>query len=259
MKRFFCFVLSVFLIMPLLSSCSKVQKSTIKVGLEENLLPYCYYNDKGEADGFYVKAIEEIAEKSGFSDVEIYPCSFGELEEKLERKEIDCFASKNKNGKENLLKSESFFYTGAAFLINPKSRFSDAATIDEILNANVCTLKNGNEKRNFKFLNLTELDSVQQIENAISNEGADAFSGDYLIARALRATANEELLFKIFPDTDLAGEDNCHYLYFRGNDIQLCSKLNSAIECFTLKDSQDIAENQMKIISEIKFKKTVEK
>ncbi|MBQ7580093.1 MAG: transporter substrate-binding domain-containing protein [Clostridia bacterium] len=242
-----------------LSSCSKSQKQTLKIALEENAAPYCYYNEKGELEGFYVRALRQIARDSGFGEVSFVPCRFEELQEKLESGEIDCYAAKGSEDREKTVKSESFFHSGCAFLVDSDSEYFGKTTSKEIIEAKTCCLKNGVQADCLGPENVTALDSFSDVETALNEGEYDVFAGDYFLARAMRPILTQPFAFKQYHDSQLSGEHSCHRIFFAEGSAQLCEKLEKGIEKFSIDDATKIMEKQIKIFCEINIEKSVEK
>lgn len=244
MKKILTVLFSFLLAISFLPSCSKAQNSVLKIGLEK-LVAYCYKGESGDADGFYVQAMKKIAKSAGFSDVEFVVCNHSELYEKLESGEIDCIVSKNCSDYGNFQKSESFYYSGGAVLIPEDNEFASAQTFEAAKDAKMCFLAFSAEKKAFAFENTVYFDTMKEVDDAIESGECDGFAGDYLVARAYRIIASVSMSMRIFPDVEIEGEDNCHYLYFANKKAEYIEKLNSAIKKFSLDDAQKIAEGIM--------------
>lgn len=248
MKKAFTVIVCVFILLSILPSCSKKISLSLTIGLEKDLLPYCYYNEKNEIDGVYVQALKKIAKKAGISNIRFSAYDKDELIEKLKSGDIDCIASKYNEVYDEFEKSGSFFFTGSAFLLMGENEFSQAKTLSDLSGAKACCLKGCIEEKNLKLENVGYSDSEEDAARALENGEYDVFFGDYFVARALRAKYNTSLALQAYPDAELEGDSNCHFLFFNNDDNGFMNDLNDGISKFTMGDAEKIAENQMKKI-----------
>ena len=190
-----------------------------------------------------------IADRSGKYDVEFAAYPRSELTEMLESGEIDCFVSKYSSEFDGYLKSESFFYSGCAFLVMADSMYHDAKITDEIKNADICSLGGSAEGATFDLADVTYYETLDEVKTALDGGAHDGFAGDYLVARVLRTKLEFDNAFRLFPDALLEGDDNCHCLYFKSENENMVYGVNNGIAKLTVDDVTQSAETHVEILT----------
>lgn len=241
----------------ILFSCSKQQNINIlKVGVEENYPPYCYYqsnNSNGAIkisetkylNGFYIKYISLIAKNAGYDKVNFIGCDKDNVAENLQNGIIDCFVSKNFSFNENIIKSNTFFYSNSATLVLRTGSYDPSYSLDDIKNSRISVLKNSPEEKNIVFDNVKIINSFDEIKTHFDNNECDAIICDSNVARIIRAESKIPLEYKNYVNYNLSKEDYCHFFYVLDKNDSLLEKLNSSLENFTLDKSYKMIEEEI--------------
>ena len=241
----------------LLFSCSKQQNiRTLTVGIEENLPPYSYYqsddsngsvkaSDYRYLNGFYVKFVSLIAEKAGYDKVEFKTCEIENAVENLQNGLIDCFVSKNFSVNQNIIKSNSFFYSNSATLVLRAGSYDPSYSLDDIKNSRISVLKNSPEEKSIVYDNVKIINGFDEIKNCFDKNECDAIVCDSNVARIIRSQSEIPLEYKNYVSYNCENDDYCHYFYVLKSNSSLIDILNLSIAEFTLDKGYKMIEKEI--------------